>query len=216
MDSFADHMFSDAAKAEQAKAGSRARNEQAYKNRLTNGLQDDAIAFIQSRTSFCIASITETGWPYVQHRGGPAGFLKVIAPDTLGFADYHGNQQFITQGNLATQSRVSLFLMDYPRRARLKLIGHARMIDAAENPALAAQLATQNQGHVERLTTIKIVAQDWNCAKHIEQRFTEAEIQSMPGPRIAELDRHIATLSARLSDLGQDPAALLNTPKETK
>jgi predicted pyridoxine 5'-phosphate oxidase superfamily flavin-nucleotide-binding protein len=214
MDNFAQHMFSDAAKAEQTKAGTRDRYEHTYRNRLTDGLNADAIAFIQSRTSFYIASIVETGWPYIQHRGGPVGFLKVVDIDTLGFADYHGNQQFITQGNLATEDRVSLILMDYPRRARLKLIGHASMIAADENPALAAQLNIADQGPVERLTTIKIVAQDWNCPKYIEPRFTEAEIAAMLGPRISERDRQIATLSARLAELGQDPTALLNASQD--
>jgi len=213
MDNFASHMFGKATKDEQAKIGMRDRFEHIYRNRLTDGLQAEAIAFIESRTSFYIASIVDTGWPYIQHRGGPAGFLKVIDTDTLGFADYHGNQQFITTGNLATEDRVSLILMDYPRRARLKLIGHATMIPADQDQTLAKTLAQDGQGPVERLLTIKITAQDWNCPKYIEPRFTEPEIASMLGPKMSELNDQIGALADRLTELGEDPAKILQSAK---
>ncbi|MDX8351450.1 pyridoxamine 5'-phosphate oxidase family protein [Cognatiyoonia sp. IB215182] len=214
MDSYAKHLFSDAAKQAQAGAGMRDKYERVYETRLTDGLQPDAIAFIESRTSFYMASIAETGWPYIQHRGGPAGFLKVIDTDTLGFADYRGNQQFITSGNLQTNDKVSLILMDYPRRARLKLIGHASMIAADENPELAQKLAQEGQGPAERLVTIRLVAQDWNCPQYITPRFTEAEIADLLGPRLNELNRQIGVLADRLTALGEDPSALLQDTKD--
>ena len=212
MDSFNTHLFSAAAKAFQEKAGTRARFDKMYQNRWTDGLTEDFVGFIENTTTCYIASNVDNGWPYVQHRGGPKGFLKVIAKDTVGFADYHGNQQFITQGNLATDDRVSLILMDYARKARLKMIGRATMIDAADDPELAQKLAVEGQGPVERLTTITITAVDWNCPKYITQRFDEAEIATMLGPRISELDRQVGALADRLTALGEDPADLLKKP----
>lgn len=185
-----------------------------YANRWTDGITDRFKEFAANTTTMYIASTVENGWPYVQHRGGPRGFLKVIEQDTLGFADYHGNQQFITQGNLQTDDRVSLILMDYAAKARIKIIGHATMIDASDDPDLAAKLHVDGEGPVERLTTIRVTALDVNCPKYITQRFDEGEIQTMLGPRIAELDRQVGVLADRLKQLGEDPAALLQ--KDTK
>ena len=205
MDSFADHMFTPAVAAEQDKLGVRERMAKTYRNRFRDGLDADARAFIETRTSFYMASVGETGWPYVQHRGGPAGFLRVLDDETLGFADYAGNRQVITKGNLGGDDRVSLFLMDYPRRARLKLIGHARMVEAEAEPALAARLATPGAGTVERVVTIRIVARDWNCPQYILPRFTEAEIEEMLGPRLRALAAENAALKAELDTLRQAP-----------
>ena len=143
------------------------------RHRFTGPMDDSTKAFIASRTSIYMATVSETGWPYVQHRGGPVGFLHILENDTIGFADYHGNQQYISKGNLAHDDRVSLFMMDYPTRSRLKLIGHMKMIEAAEDTELAAALTTKGQGPVERLVTIKIAAIDWNCPKYIEPRYTK-------------------------------------------
>ncbi len=200
MDNYAQHMFTEAVKAEQDRLGVRARFEQMYRNRFTDGLDDEARGFIETRTSFYMATVSETGWPYLQHRGGPTGFLKVLDRETIGFADYTGNKQLISKGNLHGNDRVSLFLMDYPRRARLKLIGHASMVDAAEAPGLAAHLTTDGEGPVERVVSIRITAMDWNCPKYIEPRFTEAEIEAMLGPRLKELTEENARLRAALSD----------------
>src|SRR5262249_22686876 len=104
-------------------------------------LTDDDIAFIQSRDSFYMASVTENGWPYIQHRGGRAGFLRVLNPNTLAFADYRGNRQMLSTGNLSANNRVALFLMDYPQRTRLKILGHARVEDARQHLELVQQLA---------------------------------------------------------------------------
>ena len=214
MDSYAKHMFSDAAKAEQDKAGTLAKYSHVYETRLTGGLGDDEKAFIETRTSFYIASIVESGYPYIQHRGGPAGFLRVLDTDTIGFADYRGNKQFITQGNLATNNKVSLILMDYPRRARLKLIGEATMDGADAQPELATTLSQEGQGPGDRLMTISLTAMDWNCPQYILPRYTEDEIGEMLAPRMAEINGQIDVLAGRLKELGEDPASLLQASGE--
>lgn len=214
MDNYADHLFGAAAKALQGDVGMRDKYEKVYPNRLRDGLDADAKAFVETRKTFYMASIVDTGWPYVQHRGGPAGFLQVIAPHTIAFADYTGNKQFITTGNLHTADRVSLILMDYPARARLKLIGHGSVIPASDDPDLARRLHIDGEGPVERLFTIRLTAMDWNCPKYITPRFDEAEIAAMLNPRLSELNRQIGVLADRLTALGEDPATLL-TPKDT-
>lgn len=147
--------------------------------------------FIAARDSFYLATITETGWPYVQHRGGPPGFLRAISPSRLAFADLRGNRQMLSTGNVAANDRVALFLMDYPQRSRLKILGHARIFPAAESPELAAQLITPANSHVERIAVIDVVTYDWNCPKYITPRYTKAEVEAVVAPlraRIAELE----------------------------
>jgi predicted pyridoxine 5'-phosphate oxidase superfamily flavin-nucleotide-binding protein len=135
-------------------------------------LGSEEAAFITDRDSFYLATTGETGWPYIQHRGGPRGFLRVLDNYTLGFADFGGNRQLITVGNLATNDRVALFFMDYNRRERMKLLGHARVLDAAEDPALAARLTVPGyRARIERLFVIDVVAFDWNCPQHITPRI---------------------------------------------
>ena len=211
MDSFGKHMFTPSVQAEQDKLGMRDRYAKVYEKRLTGPLPDDAKQFIETRDSFYLATVSETGWPYVQHRGGPRGFLKVIGEDTIAFADYTGNKQMISRGNLAGQTRVSLILMDYPNRARLKLIGHMTMIDAGDDKALADRLRTSPDDPIERLATIRLTAMDWNCPKYITPRYTPDEVTALVAPHLAERDRQIATLSARLTALGEDPETLLRT-----
>lgn len=158
-------------------------------------LTPDEADFIAARDSFYLASVTESGWPYVQHRGGPAGFLRVLDERTLVFADYVGNRQLVSTGNVAADDRVSLFLMDYPNRTRLKILGHARVEDAREHPELVAQFAEPEvQRIVERLFFIDVVSFDWNCPKYITPRYTAAEIAEAVAPlknRIAELERQL-------------------------
>jgi predicted pyridoxine 5'-phosphate oxidase superfamily flavin-nucleotide-binding protein len=153
--------------------------------------------FIASRDSFYMASISETGWPYVQHRGGPPGFVKVLGPNLIGFADFKGNRQLVSTGNLETTDRVALFMMDYPHRTRLKLLGHARVLDAREHPELVDQLASEMlRSKVERLFLIKVISYDWNCPQYITPRFTAAEVQNYVASlkaRIAELEAPLAT-----------------------
>jgi len=160
-----------------------------------DALTNEETAFIQARDSFYMASVTETGWPYLQHRGGKPGFLRVIGPTVLAFADYKGNRQMLSTGNLAANDRVALFLMDYPRRERLKILGHARVEDARVHPELVAQLAEPEVHRiVERLFFVDIVSFDWNCPKYITPRYTAAEVETA----LAPLKQRIAELEAKL------------------
>lgn len=148
--------------------------------------------FIQARDSFYMATVTETGWPYVQHRGGRPGFLKVVNSSQLAFADYTGNRQLLSTGNLAIDDRVTLFLMDYPHRERLKLMGRARVEDARAHPELVARFAEPDLHEiVERVFLIDVVSFDWNCPKYITPRYSVAEVEALVAPlkqRIAELE----------------------------
>ena len=162
-------------------------------------LTDEEHVFIGARDSFYLATISENGWPYVQHRGGPAGFLRVVSPTQLAFADYQGNRQMLTTGNLAANARIALFLMDYPRRERLKILGHARTEDARAHPELVAQLAEpEARGIVERLFFIEVLSFDWNCPKYITPRYTAAEVEEAVAPlkeRIAELEAQLKIIN---------------------
>ncbi|HEY0945685.1 MAG TPA: pyridoxamine 5'-phosphate oxidase family protein [Opitutaceae bacterium] len=154
----------------------------------TDPLGEDEQRFINARDSFYLATVSESGWPYLQHRGGPAGFLHVLSPHQLGFADYRGNRQMLSTGNLATNDKVALFLMDYPRRERLKILGHARVLDARSHPELKAQLAPPAlAGKVERLFLIDVVGFDWNCSQHITPRYTASEVEALVAPLRAQI-----------------------------
>jgi predicted pyridoxine 5'-phosphate oxidase superfamily flavin-nucleotide-binding protein len=162
----------------------------------TDALTGEEVAFIESRDSFYMATITEDAWPYVQHRGGPSGFVRVLGPRQIGFADYGGNRQLISVGSLARNDRVALFMMDYPNRERLKLLGHARVMDAREQAGLADKVAPPS-GHpakVERVFIIDILSYDWNCPKFITPRYTADEMEKLIAPlkaRIAELESQV-------------------------
>jgi len=137
-------------------------------------------AFIEARDSFYQGTVGENGWPYVQHRGGPAGFLKVLGPSLIGYADFSGNRQYISVGNLEGDDRVSLFLMDYAGQQRLKIWGRARLIDEDAEPELFARLESPSyRAPVERGVVINVEAFDWNCPKHITPRFTEREVKAL-------------------------------------
>ena len=152
--------------------------------------------FIAARDSFYVASVSESAWPYLQHRGGPAGFLRVLGPNTLAFADYEGNHQMLTTGNLATNDRVALFLMDYANRRRLKILGHARIVDAREQPDLVATFRDEDTpAAIERLVFIDVVSFDWNCPQHITPRFTAAQVATAVEP----LQRQIRALQTQLA-----------------
>lgn len=187
MKHFGDIAFTEQVKAQQSERGSREMYAGMTARPAPDGFGDREAAFISMRDSFYMATVSEDGWPYIQHRGGPRGFLKVLSPTQLGFADYRGNRQYVSVGNLLTEKRVSLFLMDYPNRARLKLLGHARVQDADTNPGLAAELAVDGQGQVERLFTLDIDAFDWNCPQFITPRFTESELAASLSPMVEEL-----------------------------
>jgi hypothetical protein len=145
--------------------------------------------FIAQRDSFYIATVSETGWPYVQHRGGPPGFLHVIDDRTLAFADFRGNRQYVTTGNLAANDRAALFLMDYPARRRLKIYARIEQRDLATDRDLAATLALQGyRATPERGFLLHVEAFDWNCPQHITPRFSEAELVHALAPLRQRLD----------------------------
>ena len=151
--------------------------------------------FIAARDSFYLGSVSEGGWPYIQHRGGPNGFLRVVNERTLAFADYKGNRQLLTTGNVSVNDRVALFLMDYKNRERLKILGHARVEDAREHPELVTQITDPKmRSAVERLVFIDVVSFDWNCPKYITPRYSAEEVEEYVGPlkqRIAELETQL-------------------------
>jgi predicted pyridoxine 5'-phosphate oxidase superfamily flavin-nucleotide-binding protein len=161
-----------------------------------NELGPDETDFIALRDTFYMASVSETGWPYVQHRGGPPGFIKVLDATTLGFADYRGNRQYVSVGNVLKDDRVALILVDYPSRTRLKLLGHARIVSPDETDLLATLDVPAYGARVERGFMIKIAAFDWNCPQHITPRFTQAEIESVMG----NLKERLADLEAQLQE----------------
>lgn len=187
-----------------------AAQEQAYGRRMRPGSREggeadelgpDEIGFIARRDSFYLGTVSENGWPYVQHRGGPPGFLRVLGGRSLGFADLKGNRQLVSTGNLAGNDRVSLFLMDYPARERLKILGHARVVDARAEPELANRLAPvpELRNRVERLYLIDVVGFDWNCPAYITPRFTVSEVEEYAKSlkdRVAELEKQLAERAA--------------------
>lgn len=156
-------------------------------------------AFIESRDSFYLSTVSESGWPHIQHRGGPAGFLKVSGPHELLFADYGGNRQMLSVGSLSQNDRVCLFLMDYAARERLKILGHAQVLDAREHPDLVEKSAPPG-GHaakVERVFVIDVLSFDWNCPKFITPRYTADEVQTAMEhlkARIRQLEEELASL----------------------
>lgn len=175
-------------------------------DRQFDRLTANEIAFIAERDSFYMASVSETGWPYVQHRGGPPGFLKVIDDRTLAFADYRGNRQYISTGNLAANDRCALFLMDYPRRARLKIYAHVENVPLDADPSLSELVTDPSyRAKLERIFRLRLEAFDWNCPQHITPRFTEREVVEATRPltdRIAQLEAENADLRARFQTDG--------------
>jgi predicted pyridoxine 5'-phosphate oxidase superfamily flavin-nucleotide-binding protein len=158
-------------------------------------LGEAEIEFIAARDSFYLGTVNENGWPYVQHRGGPKGFLRVLNPTTLVFADYRGNRQLLSTGNLSVNNRVSLFLMDYPTRTRLKIFGHATVEDAKLHPDLVVHHSDLGaRARVERIVFIKVVSFDWNCQQHITPRYSIEEVKELAGSlqaRITELETEL-------------------------
>lgn len=202
---FAEVAFTPLVKQQQRRHGSRA----AYARVEESGDFGDRLTisertFIQQRDGFYMASVTETGWPYVQYRGGPKGFLHVIDEQTIGFADLRGNKQYISLGNLLNDDRVALFLMDYATQSRLKILGHATI---HEDTPEAAQWITklrppQEKTPAERAIIIRLEAFDWNCQQHITARYSEEELADM-----------LAPMRRRLETLEAENAALRNSAR---
>ena len=164
-------------------------------------------AFIAARDSVYMATVSETGWPYVQHRGGAAGFVKSIDDRTLAFADYRGNRQYISLGNIKTDDRTALIMMDYARRARLKIYGRIEAVALDADPALTARVVDPgSKAKPERILMLRLQAFDWNCQQHITPRFTEAEIAQAVQPlrdRLAALEAENAVLKAEIASRGE-------------
>ena len=185
-------LFTDAARHMQEQAGSRtsyARMEEGAEGNPDLLGKKEAM-FIAARDSFYIASVTADGWPYVQHRGGPAGFLGLFSGNRLAFADFRGNKQYVSTTNLQAEPRVSLFLMDYPNKRRLKIIGKAKVIELEDDPELVTSLMSADYKAVpERIYMIDVIGFDWNCPQHITPRFTETEIAQVVAPLTTELEQ---------------------------
>lgn len=203
---FLDIAATPAVRAAQAAMGSDRHWQDFGGQRAFDAFTPDEIAFIARRDSFYIATVSQTGWPYVQHRGGPPGFLKVVDSRTLAFADYRGNRQYISVGNLAAEARAALILMDYAGRARLKIYARIEAVALDADPELAALVADPGyRARPERILLLHLEAFDWNCPQHIAPRFTEAEIAQGLQPlrdRLAALEAENDGLRARLAAAG--------------
>jgi predicted pyridoxine 5'-phosphate oxidase superfamily flavin-nucleotide-binding protein len=162
-------------------------------------LGPDEAAFIRERDSLYMASVGETGWPYIQHRGGPRGFVRVVDPETLAFSDFTGNRQYISVGNVTKDDRVALFFMDYPNQTRLKLLGRVKLIPP-DATAIMEQLAVPGYAaRPERGMFIHVEGFDWNCPQHITPRFTQAQVEQAVAPlhqRIARLEEQLQRLKS--------------------
>ncbi|MFD3262747.1 pyridoxamine 5'-phosphate oxidase family protein [Phenylobacterium ferrooxidans] len=186
---YLDRLATPSVQAAQAANGARKIWERFEGERTSDRFTENEAAFISERDSFYLASVSESGWPYVQHRGGPRGFLRVLDETTLGFADYRGNRQYFSLGNVAADDRVALILMDYPNQARLKILARMEARDLAADPELAARLTDPGyKGRPERAFVLKLEAFDWNCPQHITRRFTGPEIEMVLGPMRERLE----------------------------
>ncbi|WP_298261665.1 pyridoxamine 5'-phosphate oxidase family protein [uncultured Litoreibacter sp.] len=188
--------FTPAVKALQEAEGSRKLYEkyEASPKRMKTQLTPPELTYIAARDSFYMSSVGETGWPYMQHRGGPAGFIKPLNAQEFGWAEYVGNRQYISTGNIAQNDRVALFFIDYASKTRLKLFGHARVI-AKDDPLMVQLGAGADDRQVERGMVVRVASYEWNCPKYITERYTRDEIQhamTQMGARIAELEALLA------------------------
>jgi predicted pyridoxine 5'-phosphate oxidase superfamily flavin-nucleotide-binding protein len=194
--------FTDSVKDVQREMGSRPANE-----KLTErGSPNDTFTshekdFISRRDGFYLATVGESGWPYIQFRGGPSGFLHIVDDHTLAFADVTGNRQYISTGNLRANPRVALFLMDYPHQARLKVLGTTETLPWSEAPDWKNQLPLPDRGRPERVVLIHLAAFDWNCPQHIPQRWTIDELKQTPlFERIQMLETEVKKLRAQIAE----------------
>lgn len=192
-DNFTELAFTESVKAQQEKYGTRSAYERMERGgKFRNQLTWQEQRHIESRDSFYLSSVGEHSWPYMQFRGGPKGFLKVIDGNTLAFADFRGNGQYISTGNFNGNKKTMLFLMDYPNKKRLKIWAEAEVLDPADQPELSEQLILPDyEATVERIIVFKVHAFDWNCPQHITPRYTQEEIsdsQQTLTARIGELE----------------------------
>lgn len=201
---FAEIAFTPEVKLLQEQMGSRASYARMEREVWRDGLRDSEIEFIAQRDSFYMASVGESGFPYIQHRGGPKGFLKVLDAHHLGFIDFKGNMQYITTGNLATNPKVAIIMVDYPARTRLKMYATAEVVNLADEPRLFKQLNLEGyKFRAERMMVFTVEAYDWNCPQHIVPRYTEDEIKELFVPHTEEVER----LRAEIKELKRKLAA---------
>lgn len=197
--------FSDAAKALQEEFGSRDIYERAEKHNVVTGLTHNEIVFIGNQDHFYMASIGENGYPYIQHRGGPKGFIKPLDDQTLAFVDFSGNKQYVSAGNIETNPNVALIMISYPHRARLKIYAKAQIVKLAEDRELFARIDPPDYKHrAERIFKLVVQAYDWNCPQHITPRYTIEEIERAFIPQQQEL----ADLQAENSKLRSEIESL--------
>lgn len=197
-----DRMFTPAVRAAQEENGSRRQYARVAQSEAPARLGEAEREFLAARDSFYMATVNEDGWPYVQHRGGPAGFVRVLDKKTLAFADFAGNRQYLSLGNARHNDRVALFFMDYPNQTRLKVIGRLEVRERSEHPELAGYKA-----RVERDMVIHVEGFDWNCPQHITPRFTEAEIRRAVRPleeRLQAIEAENAALRKGRADAGTE------------
>ena len=201
---FATLAFTGAVKAMQEKAGSRSSYARMERDSYVDGLTENEIDFIAQRDSFYMASIGENGFPYIQHRGGPRGFVKVLDAKRIGFIDFRGNMQYISIGNMATNNNIALIMVDYPARARLKILAKAEVIELKDDPALYELLDLEDyKFKPERMIVLHIEAYDWNCPQHITPRYTVQDIEAAFGgqrDQITTLQAEVKALKNKLKD----------------
>ncbi|SEM41054.1 hypothetical protein SAMN04488505_104316 [Chitinophaga rupis] len=199
--------FTDVIKTIQKRLGSRDTYQRVENMSYVDGLTPIEKEFISQMDSFYLASFGENGFPYIQHRGGPRGFIKVIDEATIGIVDFSGNRQYISVGNISKNAKVSLILLSYPMRARLKIYAEAEIVEINENPVLFDQLKPEDyKFRPERIMLFHIKAYDWNCSQHITPRYTIAEIESIIAPK----DEYIRQLEQQLTDLRKELEDLNN------
>lgn len=195
--------FSEAIKEIQEKKGSRNSYARMEKMSYTDGLTEQEMAFIESQDSFYMASYGENEFPYIQHRGGPQGFVKIIDANTIGIVDFVGNRQYISVGNISKNPKVAIIMVSYPQRARLKIYAEAQILDVEGNSELYEKLKPEDyKFKPEQMMVFKIKAYDWNCPQHITPRYTVAEIKEvfdLQKKHIGDLEQQIKDLEALLS-----------------
>jgi predicted pyridoxine 5'-phosphate oxidase superfamily flavin-nucleotide-binding protein len=201
---FAAIAFTTAVKEMQEKLGSRTSYARMERDTYLDGLTENEIGFIEQRDSFYMATIGENNFPYIQHRGGPKGFLKVLDAKRLGFIDFKGNMQYISVGNLATNNNVALIMVDYPSKSRLKIFAKAEIVELKDDPSLYKLLDLREyRFRPERMMVLHIEAYDWNCPQHITPRYTVADIEEAIAPQrnyITQLEAEVKALKQQLND----------------
>jgi predicted pyridoxine 5'-phosphate oxidase superfamily flavin-nucleotide-binding protein len=199
---FAEIAYTPAVKAMQEKMGSRHSYARMEQMTYVDGLTESEEAFIAERDSFYMATVGENGFPYIQHRGGPKGFLKVLDSKRIGFIDFKGNMQYISVGNLATNNKVAIIMVDYPAKARLKIYATAEIVELKDNPSLYNSLdLSEYKFKPERMMVLTIEAYDWNCPQHITPRYTAEDIETAFAAQrnqVAILEAEIKKLKAKL------------------